>query len=55
MKKVKGYEITDEIPKEGDTVVCVQRNNFNYGKTEIVTKQQAELGTVDKKWKVVKK
>ena len=56
MKKVKGYEVTNDEPKEGDSMICVQRKNINYGLVVTATKQQVELNTIDKtNWKVIKK
>lgn len=54
MKKFGNYIISDETPKEGDRVICIQKRNFNFGKIEVVTKIQADLGVVDSKnWKLI--
>ena len=33
MKNIKfgEYTISDQTPKEGDKVICIQKTNFNYG------------------------
>jgi len=54
MKKIGNYSISDQEPKEGDKVICIQKTNFNYGQIETVTKIQAQLGVVDRdNWKVI--
>ncbi len=53
MKRFGNYWVSDDAPKEGDRVICTQKNNFNFGNIEIVTKMQADLGIVDKNWKVI--
>jgi hypothetical protein len=54
MKKIGNYSVSDDAPKEGDRVICIQKTNFNYGKIETVTKIQAERGIVDRaNWKVI--
>lgn len=54
MKRFGNYWVSDDAPKEGDKVICIQKNNFNYGTVEIVTKIQASLGVVDTaNWKVI--
>lgn len=49
LRKFKGHFITDAEPKIGDTVICTQRKNFNYGLTSVVT----DLYTDTKNWKVI--
>ena len=56
MKNIKfgEYTISDQTPKEGDKVICIQKTNFNYGGIETVTKLQEELKIVDTvNWKVI--
>ena len=50
-KKFKGYIISDKKPEAGDTVICIQRKNFNYGATSKVSRVDIPLDTVN--WKVI--
>lgn len=53
-RKFGKFIITDELPKIGDTMVCIQRSNFNYEQTIINGISDPDM--VDtKKWKVVLK
>jgi len=53
-KKFKGFIVTNEIPKKGDTIVCIDSKSRFYGSTEVVTHFQVKNKTVDtKNWKIV--
>ncbi|GIV43875.1 MAG: hypothetical protein KatS3mg035_0998 [Bacteroidia bacterium] len=54
-KKFKNLIISDREPKEGDIMVCIQKNNFCYGQiSDPVTHLQVKHKTLDtKNWKVV--
>lgn len=54
-RKFKNLIISDREPKEGDIMVCVQKNNFCYGQiSDPVTHLQIKHKTLDtKNWKVV--
>ena len=49
LRKFKGHFISDIAPKIGDTVICTQRKNFNYGLTSVVK----NLIIDTKNWKVI--
>lgn len=54
MKRFGNYWVSDDAPKEGDRVICTQKNNVNFGTVETVTKIQADLRIVDTaNWKVI--
>lgn len=54
MRKFGNYWISEDAPKEGDKVICIVKNNFNFGQIETVTKLQADLGVVDRQsWKLI--
>jgi hypothetical protein len=53
-KKFKGFIVTDELPKAGDIMVCINRKYINYGETCEATHLQVKHKTIDtKNWKVV--
>ena len=52
-KKFLSYLISDKEPEVGDIMVCIKKDNFNYG---VLSKPVDcnQLGLIDKKnWKVV--
>lgn len=49
-KKFKGHTISDRKPIVGDTMICIQRKNVNYGLTTVVNKAIL-IDTVN--WKVI--
>ena len=49
-RKFKGHLISDRKPEVGDTMICVQRKNINYGLTTFL-KYALMLDTVN--WKVI--
>jgi len=54
MKRFGNYWVSDDVPKEGDRVICIQKKNVNFGSVSTVTKIQADLGIVDRQnWKLI--
>ena len=54
MKRFGNYWVSDDAPKEGDRMVCIQKNNVNFGSVNTVTKTQVDLDILDtKNWKVI--
>ena len=51
-RKFKGMTITDDLPKKGDIIVCIQKKNFNYGQTTVNNFDDPALMDT-KNWKVV--
>ena len=54
MVKFGEYWVSDDAPKEGDRVICIQDTSVNFGKIEAVNKILAKHNLVDtKNWKVI--
>lgn len=53
-KKFKGYIISDQAPKVGDKMICVQKKNFNFVNVETATDFQVKHNVIDTvNWKVI--
>lgn len=53
-RKFGDYTISDQAPKAGDKMICVQKKNFNFGKIETATSFQVEHNVIDTvNWKVI--
>ena len=52
-RKFKKFIISDEEPKMGNTMVCVQKKNINFGKTTIITIPNGKTVLDTKNWKVI--
>ena len=53
-KTLKGFKYSEREPKAGDVMICIQRNNFNYGHLSEASEQNVRLGIIDTaNWKVV--
>ena len=53
-RKFGEYTISDQTPREGDRVICIQKLNVNFGAIEMVNKTLADFNAVDtKNWKVI--
>ena len=51
--KLMGVKIIDRLPKPGDTMICVNKNNFNYGITCNVS-TSLDVTLIDTgNWKVI--
>lgn len=53
-KKFKGFTYTEDAPKGGDTMVCINPKSADFGSTEIATYIHVKSKTIDtKNWKVI--
>jgi hypothetical protein len=53
-KTLKGFKYSENEPKAGDVMICIQRKNINFGELEKVTPIQVTHSIIDTtNWKVV--